>query len=1133
MILPCRRVGAARKSNQRSPKSQYFTDEDIPHLRKRWLEEISDITGPIPLKLPPLREVNHRIPLIDPTMPIKHRYSKCPDALRPQLMEKIDRYITAGWWEEKNVPQASPLLCIPKKDGRLRTVVDCRERNLNTVKDLTPFPDQDMIRNDVARAPYRTKLDMSDAYEQVRVEPDDVKNTAFSTIVGTFLSHVVQQGDCNAPATFQRLMTRIFRQYLGKFVYIYLDDIFIFSYSIEKHEEHLRAVFDNLRSQHLYLSAKKVDLYSESMDCLGHRIDRRGLHADADKMKSIRDWPKPRDYNDVQRFLGMINYLSQFMPDVSTFTSPLSSMSKMKVWRWTPLHEKSFETLKVMACRSPILRPIDYQRAQESNEHIFLICDASIAGIGSYYGQGKDWETCRPAGFLSKKFSSAQVAYRTYEQETLAILEGLLRWEDKLLGRKMVIITDHKTLEFFNTQRTMSLRQIRWYEYLSRFDYSIQYVEGLKNVVADALSRMYAGRNSEIPVDDWVNADVRLDPEGETLPIDRLLECRAMQLRPRKPAGAVLKDAVEPRVNESIELRGTSKRLTRSATRGLQPTDGKAKPHGSQPPLVLGSLSGVAASTGVESQVVTDIPNREERLERLSREEDMAWNSGSPSSPLRVHVEGEDFLEIVRKGYTKDVLFSKIVSNVQQHPRYALKDGLLYFTNAVGSSVVAIPGSLSKGRRVTEIVIDQAHQIVGHKAARKTRDYIARWYWWPSMVKDVEAFCKSCGTCQTTKTSTTKPKGLLHTLPVPTTPWSSIAMDFVGPFPEVHGYDYLLVVICRLTSLVHLIPTVTTAKATDIAWIYLKEIVRLHGLPTTIVSDRDPKFISKFWRELHRLMGVKLLMSTAYHPQTDGMSERAIRNVTQVLRGCVSNDQSDWVERLPMVEFAINSTINESTGFAPFELTYGNMPRIINHIEPTPFDGVQAFAEKALTNLAIAHDSIIASRSFQTHYANRHRTAEEPLKEGDLVYLSTKNLKLPKGRAHKLLPTYIGPYKITSSNPSTSNYALGLPEELRTRNIHPTFHVSLLKPHIPNDDARFPTRDVRVFYDFGQDADVEWEVDEILAHQWVGKALKFLVKWNLGDSTWEPLKHCNQLRALDEYLSLRGVKSPAQLPKHK
>jgi hypothetical protein len=232
-------------------------------------------------------EVNHFIQLIDPSKPIKHQYSKCPDSLCPQLMEKIEHYTAAGWWEEKNVPHASPLLCIPKKDGCLQTIVDCRECNLNTVKDLTPFPDQDMIRNDVAQAPFRSKLDMSDMYEQVHVNPNDVKNTVFSTVIGTFLSHVVQQGDCNAPTTFQWLMTQIFRKFIGKFIYVYLDDIFIFSYTIEEHESHLHKVFDVLRAQLLYLSTPKVDLYLSRMDCLGHQIDDQGLHADLDKMKSI------------------------------------------------------------------------------------------------------------------------------------------------------------------------------------------------------------------------------------------------------------------------------------------------------------------------------------------------------------------------------------------------------------------------------------------------------------------------------------------------------------------------------------------------------------------------------------------------------------------------------------------------------------------------------------------------------------------------------------------------------------------------------------------------------------------------------------------------------------------------------
>jgi hypothetical protein len=146
------------------------------------------------------------------------------------------------------------------------------------------------------------------------------------------------------------------------------------------------------------------------------------------------------------------------------------------------------------------------------------------------------------------------------------------------------------------------------------------------------------------------------------------------------------------------------------------------------------------------------------------------------------------------------------------------------------------------------------------------RDYVSRWFWWPTLAKDVKSFCKSCVICQTTKASTAKPKGLLHSLPILEAPWQSIAMDFVGPFPECMGYDYLLVVICCLTLLVHLIPMTTSMCATEVAWLFLKDIVRLHGLPETIVSDHDPKFVSKFWCELHRSNGCEIAVVNGVSP---------------------------------------------------------------------------------------------------------------------------------------------------------------------------------------------------------------------------------------------------------------------------
>ena len=206
----------------------------------------------------------------------------------------------------KSTPQASPMLCIPKKNGKLRTVVDCRQRNDNTVKDVTPFPDQDRIRMDVARAKYCSKFNLSNAYKQVRVEPDDVWKMVFATIFGTFVSQVMQQGDCNAPATFQRLMTVTFRDQLGRFIHAYLDDVFAYSNTIEQHEEHLGVVFKLLRKFGFYLEVDKCDLYAERLDCLGHIIDNHGVHADTDKMSRIRNWRTPRNLNEVQQFVGLV-----------------------------------------------------------------------------------------------------------------------------------------------------------------------------------------------------------------------------------------------------------------------------------------------------------------------------------------------------------------------------------------------------------------------------------------------------------------------------------------------------------------------------------------------------------------------------------------------------------------------------------------------------------------------------------------------------------------------------------------------------------------------------------------------------------------------------------------------------------
>ena len=211
------------------------------------------------------------------------------------------------------------------------------------------------------------------------------------------------------------------------------------------------------------------------------------------------------------------------------------------------------------------------------------------------------------------------------------------------------------------------------------------------------------------------------------------------------------------------------------------------------------------------------------------------------------------------------------------------------------------------------------------------------------------------------------------------------------------------------------------------------------------MSDHNTKFTSRFWCELHRLMGTKLLMSTAFHPQTDGATERENHSIGQILRMIINDDQKNWADKCPMVELALNSSVSATTGFTPFELNQGYMPQIGM---PTSFDtmfkGVKPFTLQAKWDLMVAHDTIIANCVQQTFHANKKCHASDLYHVGDHMYLSTQNLTLPKGRVRKLVPKYIGPYKVVKAHNEASTVTLKLPQALVARRISPTFHMGLV-----------------------------------------------------------------------------------------
>ncbi|GJP46783.1 hypothetical protein CLOM_g6026 [Closterium sp. NIES-68] len=228
-----------------------------------------------------------------------------------------------------------------------------------------------------------------------------------------------------------------------------------------------------------------------------------------------------------------------------------------------------------------------------------------------------------------------------------------------------------------------------------------------------------------------------------------------------------------------------------------------------------------------------------------------------------------------------------------------------------------------------QLLLEEYHDVLyaGHFGSNKTLTGIAKHYYWPHMADDVQKFVTSCDTCQRMKSSKQKKAGLLQPLPVPEQPWQVVSLDFItGLPPTSSGHDAILVVIDKFSKMGHFIPTHTTARTEETAQLFVRHIISQHGIPTTLISDRDPKFTSKFWKELMSLLGTKLAMSSAYHPQTDGQTERLNQIVEQLLRAACKDDISKWDLHLPVLEFAYNNATHAATGQTPFFLCYRRHP---------------------------------------------------------------------------------------------------------------------------------------------------------------------------------------------------------------
>ena len=339
------------------------------------------------------------------------------------------------------------------------------------------------MQDRLGSAKYFTKLDLKDGFYNIMIHPDDRHKTAFRTRYGHFEFVVLPMGLTNSPATFMRMMNRIFGSLYDKCVIAYVDDILIYSETLNQHLADVEAVLTLLQSNTLFLKMSKCQFAMNSVDFCGTTLSGLGIHLDNSKLAPLFNTPAPRTIKQLQSLLGICNWFRDFIPEFSLVAAPLTELTKKTTpWLWTPLHQNAMMLLLYRIATAPCLRYFD------PDLETFIYTDASLFGLGGWIGQ-KHTDGIHPIMFWSRKLIAAEIKYHTHERELLALVEITKKARHYLLGHPAIANTDHRALIYLQNQPRLSVRQANWVEHLQQFDIKIEYLPGLFNYLADHLSR--------------------------------------------------------------------------------------------------------------------------------------------------------------------------------------------------------------------------------------------------------------------------------------------------------------------------------------------------------------------------------------------------------------------------------------------------------------------------------------------------------------------------------------------------------------------------------------------------------------------------------------------------------------------
>lgn len=827
-----------------------------------------------------------------------------------EISKQVDQLLKNNVIQESYSPWNAPVHLVPKKidasgERKYRMVIDYRRLNDVTIDDKYPLPNITELFDKLGKSTYFSTLDLASGYHQIELEKQDRQKTAFTTREGHFEFLRLPFGLKTAPATFQRAIDNVLRGLQDIHCMVYLDDIIIFSASLDEHLTKLKTVFDRLRKTNLKVQLDKSEFLRKEVLYLGHKITKDGLKPNDDKIKTILDYPLPKTTTEIKSFLGLIGYYRKFIKDFAKMTQPLTNcLKKRNKIVIDQSYIDAFNKCKELLVNAPLLQYPDPEKPY------ILTTDASNVALGAVLSQGPIGND-KPIAYASRTLSDTETRYSTIERELLAIIWAIKHFRPYLHGRKFFIYTDHRPLKWLNSMKDPSSKLTRWRLCLQNYDFEIIYKNGKQNTNADALSRIKV--NAIDSDDEGLSMQVNIDSKDQQL--NEYLTELTEQI------AEIGKDKIE-----------TSSTITISDSEGTVSASpisvSNKEPKQMIPSLSSGSET-IHSAIDLESDgipilreaidtkpnqiLVFTWPKRDMQVRNLSRDKQKILEVFLPTDyPDLI----KEFLKRYIKPKIKYFIYFESLDHRSQFSSIIIelfKKDMVTFYECTERVVYVEDEAEQK-----EIILKCHLGTTCHRGIKETIIRIKRNYYWPNIQEVVAAVLNDCEACKRMKYDRKPIKPVLQLTQTQDAPFQEVFIDLF----TIEG-KYYLTLIDAFSKLAQAIE-ISNRSTPEVVRAFIKYF-SFYGIPRKISSDPGSEFNNELMRELTAMYKIELHIGTPNNPNSMGLIERFHSTLIEIYRlAKYEHKNTDAASVMTYSILAYNNTIHSVTGLTPFEVVFGH-----------------------------------------------------------------------------------------------------------------------------------------------------------------------------------------------------------------